>query len=178
MQKRLLYPLKHFSLHSKMYLFLLESRRAYGYGYVFTFQNVSISTIKRMNNSGRGFYFTFQNVSISTRIPGEGILHHTAFTFQNVSISTGKATRKPRLCSFLYIPKCIYFYTHGYITGSQAATSLHSKMYLFLQGDRKISINVEHTLHSKMYLFLPEITSSQLGGALSFTFQNVSISTY
>ncbi len=53
--------------------------------------------------------FTFHNVSISTVILNHNVNTVLNFTFHNVSISTCAVWLAWKE-SFLYIPQCIYFY--------------------------------------------------------------------
>ena len=165
---------------------------------IFTFHNVSISTCIIRPAILIVPSFTFHNVSISTLEPICSVIGEIVFTFHNVSISTTydandmscSATLHSTMYLFLlpsrrirqrwailYIPQCIYFYSYARVV-PVLVRSLHSTMYLFLPGSPVRASSTMLPLHSTMYLFLLR-THRQFSCPWStFTFHNVSISTW
>ncbi len=145
------------SLHSTMYLFLLLSDlENIDFGNLFTFHNVSISTLKALwedvllpSLHSTMYLFllcgiTYLILAKNLYIPQCIYFYHINlselqqiinFTFHNVSISTYYGQYVSIRDNFLYIPQCIYFYLSENTMRFNSILSLHSTMYLFLRRD-------------------------------------------
>ena len=76
------------TLHSTMFLLILNIPEDSIYDHRFTFHNVSINTAVVDSVKLADYCFTFHNVSINTGISGSFIVISSFFTFHNVSINT------------------------------------------------------------------------------------------
>ena len=168
--------LSRLPLHSKMYLFLLisvDSRMGLVQLYIpkcIYFYNI-VDCMFTLRTS-----FTFQNVSISTDFIDEShengkALHSKMYLFLLVDDFCNP------VYSILYIPKCIYFYCYVGCLKMRAFPLYIPKCIYFYKCNKHLIMICHHTLHSKMYLFLPIAAALARRNKGNFTFQNVSIST-
>ena len=112
------------NLHSTMSLLQLKLSYFSPVQTLFTFHNVSITTICiQKQTAATGNLFTFHNVSITTELQFEGMYLSLKFTFHNVSITT-------KIC----------------VTVQEFSGDLHSTMSLLQQ-------KIESALKEALYIF-------------------------